>query len=144
MCLNAYSYVSLKVTLTNYTLICTVTNCCNTQTSSCSLTIHVSGTVTQPEAPTSEVPVWTGSGTVCTHVAWLTLYKGFFFISNCNTWLVLRDCQPKKIICTTHNMCLLKNLLIDVTYITWCNMDKSLAFAIFTKHLLNLLHLLWH
>lgn len=141
MCLNAYSYVSLKVTLTHYTLICTVTNCCNTQTSSCSLTIHVSGTVTQPEAPTSEVPVWTGSGTVCTHVAWLTLYKGFFFISNCNTWLVLPTKGNYMHNPNWLNMCLLKNLLIDVTYITWCNMDKSLAFAIFTKHLLNLLHL---
>lgn len=95
-----------------------------------------------------------GTDVRSTHVDrfWNSLYprslahtlQRIFFISNCNTWLVLKGLQTKGNYMHNPNwlnMCLLKNLLIDVTYITWCNMDKSLAFAIFTKHLLNLLHL---
>lgn len=119
--LNAHSCFSLTAALMNCTLICTVTTACVTQTSSYRVTIHVSGTVTLLQAPTSKVPGWTGSGTVCTHVAWFTLYKRFL-ISNYSTWLVSKGIDIlKKIIGTTQTdftySRLHEELLIDVTCI---------------------------
>lgn len=63
--------------------------------------------------------------------------KDFFFISNCNTWLVLPTKGNYMHNPNWLNMCLLKNFLIDVTYITWCNMDKSWAFCNFYKILVK-------